>query len=255
MLPEETDISPAVEAGTLVPPPIQDSREPFWGYFDLALVLGLLLASIVLITLGAAAAVVIRPGLKNDPTPLLLPSNVAIYLLLYLVFRIVFAARYGQPVFASLGWRHTKPAMLGIAALIGAPLAFAVDGVAYLLHTPKINTPIDELTRSPLMLVLFGIMAVTIAPIFEELFFRGFLQPLFARTFGVVAGIVITAVLFGALHAFQYQFVWQYVVAVSLVGIALGTIRARTNSIIPSTIMHGCYNAMFIVALAVTKHT
>ena len=87
-------------------------------------------------------------------------------------------------------------------------------------------------------------MAVVVAPFFEELFFRGFFQPLFSRTFGTIAGIVLTAVLFGSLHGLEYSWAWQYALFISLAGAVFGWLRARTGSIIPSTVMHGCFNAV-----------
>jgi hypothetical protein len=99
-----------------------------------------------------------------------------------------------------------------------------------------------------------AIMAITLAPFFEELFFRGLLQPLLTRTFGLVLGILLTAALFGSLHAVEYSFVWQYVVAIGLVGVALGFMRAWTNSIVPTTIMHGCFNGLQVIALIYQKH-
>jgi membrane protease YdiL (CAAX protease family) len=100
---------------------------------------------------------------------------------------------------------------------------------------------------------LFGVMAVTLAPFFEELVFRGFLQPLLTRSLGSIAGVVITGAVFGSLHAPEYSFAWQYAVAVSLVGMVLGWVRVRSQSIIPCTVMHGAYNSVFVVALVVSK--
>jgi uncharacterized protein len=253
MLPEQTDAS-SVEPVIDVPAAPPRVREPFWGYADVAAVIGLLLLAAVLIGSVALIFVVFYPALRSDQTPLLVPTNLAFYLALYVIFWIVLGKRYGKPVFASLGWRPTTQAAIAVAVVAAAPLAFVVNGIAVLLHTPKVATPFDNIAQSPLMLALVGTMAVTVAPLFEELFFRGFLQPLLSRTLGIVAGVLLTAVLFGAVHAAEYQFVWQYVVAISIVGVALGVVRVVTNSIIPSTIMHGCYNASFVIVLAVTKH-
>ncbi len=253
MLPEGIGLSgeePVVEA----PPPVAPAREPFWGYDDLALMIGVLVASIVLILAAVAIIEPFDPALKVDQTPLLLPTQLALYAFIYLGFHIIFRIRYNRPVFESLGWRRSniRPVIAGAG---GVALAFAVSGLASLLHTPKVPSPIDKLTNSPLSLTIVAIMAITIAPLFEELLFRGFIQPLLSRTFGVVAGVLLTAALFGALHAPEYSWAWQYAVAVSLAGAVFGWLRARTNSIIPSTFMHGCYNGVFVVALAVTKHT
>jgi membrane protease YdiL (CAAX protease family) len=108
---------------------------------------------------------------------------------------------------------------------------------------------LELLDKSPVILALFGVMAITITPFFEELLFRGFLQPLFSRSLGVAGGIGLTALLFGALHGPQYGLHWQYVAAVALVGAALGVVRYRTDSIITSSVMHACYNLIAVIAL------
>ena len=250
MLPDEAQIAPAEP---VAPPPLPPAGEPFWGYTDLALFSGLLFASIAVIVVAVAFLLAFHPEWRTDQTPLLLPTQFALYALIYLSFRILFQVRYGKPVLKSLGWRASR-FHLAVAAIGGVLLAFAVSGLASLLHTPKIDSPIEKLTNSPVSLAIFGVMAVTVAPLFEELLFRGFIQPLLSRTFGVVLGVVFTALLFGALHAPEYLWAWQYVAAVSLVGMVLGWSRARANSIIPSTVMHGSYNAIFVIALAITKH-
>jgi uncharacterized protein len=244
------DISP-IEPVLEVAPPRQ--REPFWGYTDLLLVVGLMAVSIALLLLGAGLFIALYPGLRNDPTPLALPVQVAFYIFIYLALYLTFRTRYGKPVLTSLGWRRT-PLNLGIAALGGAVLALGISLLASVLHTPEVPTPLDQFLKSPINLALFGVLAVTLAPLFEELFFRGFLQPLLSRTFGVLTGILITSFVFGLLHAPEYAWAWQYVVAVSLAGIVFGWVRARMNSIVPSTVMHACYNTVFVIALIVSKH-
>jgi uncharacterized protein len=256
--PAQPEYVPVIEPEALtIPPGLPISppaeRDPFWGYGDLALVLGLMLASIVVIVLGVAVATFISPHLRQDPKPLLLPTNLAMYVFLLLVFKFVIGTRYGKPVLASLGWRMTSPQVLGYAALGGVALPFIISAIGNALHTPKGPTAMDEMMKS-MPVVPLAIMAAVLAPFFEELFFRGFLQPLLTRTFGLIFGILLTAALFGSLHAIEYSFIWQYVVAIGLVGVALGFVRARTNSIVPTTIMHGCFNGLQVIALAISKH-
>ena len=233
--------------------PAAPAREPFWGYLDLALVMGLLFASIAAIVVVCGALTFAIPALRDDPTPLLLPMQFALYASIYICFFLVFKFRYGKPVFASLGWRRipVNPLLLVVA---GAALAMAISALAAVIHTPKVKSPIDEITKTPLSLAVFGVMAVTIAPLFEELFFRGFIQPLFSRTFGVAAGVALTAALFGGLHAPEYSWAWQYALAVTIAGAVFGWVREKTQSIVPSTIMHGGYNLVFVVALIFMKY-
>ena len=247
---EETGVELPTEAMSAVQPVI---REPFWGYTDLALVLGLLFALSVVVAVGVGLLAIPYPSLRLDPTPLAMPVQIAVYGALYLSFWMVLKQRYGKPVFASLGWRRSRLNLVFVA-VGGIVMAFAVSALGVLFRTPKIASPFDKLMSTKLSLAAFAVVAVVLAPLFEELLFRGFIQPLFSRTFGTIAGIVLTAALFGALHGFEYSWVWQYALLISLVGVVLGILRTKTNSIIPSTVMHGFFNAVSMAALAFGKN-
>lgn len=249
--PEFPVVEPSVVDAVVPPAPVGE-KKPFWGYLDLALVLGLLFAFIAVIMLVAAGFVLAMPSLRQDQGPLLLPTQLGVYAAVYLSLGLVFRFRHSKPVLRSLGWCAARFNLL-VIALGGIVLAFAVSALATLAHTPKVPSPVENLMNSPVLLSLFGVMAVTLAPFFEELFFRGFIQPLLTRSLGVIAGVLLTAALFGSLHAPEYSFAWQYAVAVSLVGAVLGWLRVRSDSIIPCTVMHGAYNSVFVVALIFTK--
>ncbi len=257
--PEFPPVEPDLEVAAVTEPlpevtAVQPAREPFWGYTDLALMIGLLSASTALMLVVVGFIAWFNPRLRDDPTPLALPVQFSLYGFLYVCFRLVFGLKYHRPVFESLGWRRSRFNLAG-AAVGGGLLALAVSAFASLLHTPKVASPIDKLVDTPLSFAVVGVLAIVAAPLFEELFFRGFLQPLLSRTFGVVAGILVTAVLFGSLHAPEYEWAWQYAAAVAVAGAVFGWVRARSNSIIPSTVMHGCFNAVSVIALAVTKYS
>jgi uncharacterized protein len=243
--PPDEIVTPSFSSGLSEPP----AREPFWGYSDLAVVMGLLFASIVLILVGAGLFIATRPDLKTDPV-FLLTTQLVVYVFVYLCFWVTFKIRYDRPVLSSLGWRPSRFSPL-LAVGCGVALAILLSLVGYAIHTPKdVKSPLDDLTATPGMLALFGLMAVTIAPLFEEMFFRGFVQPLLSRSLGTFAGVGVTAVVFGSLHAPEYGYVWQYAVCISLAGAAFGWVRARSNSIIPGTIMHGAFNLASVVAMA-----
>lgn len=229
------------------------ARDPFWGYQDLLVILGLTVASVVLIAGIAGLLAYFIPRLREDPTPMLLPLQFAVYGALYIEFLFLFRLRYDKPVMRSLGWRRSG-FNLALAAVGGTALAFVVSLIASLLHTPQVDSPMERLMESPGSFIQIAIIAVTLAPLFEELFFRGFLQPLVSRSLGTAAGILITAAFFGLLHAPEYAWAWQYAFAVAVAGAVFGWIRARSGSIIPSTVMHSCYNAVFVVAVVFQKH-
>jgi membrane protease YdiL (CAAX protease family) len=88
------------------------------------------------------------------------------------------------------------------------------------------------------MLVFVGIVAATA----EEIIYRKLLlQPL--RRFGDAQAIVITAVLFGALHGNFTQFLYAVTG-----GLVLGVVTVRSNSIVPAIILHAANN-IFVTVL------
>jgi uncharacterized protein len=232
-------------------PAVPVAREPFWGYLDLVWMIGLLFAGTVVLFGAAAGLLLLHPALRDSP-PFLLGIQFLFYGVVYLAFLVIFHFHYGKPVFVSLGWRRSR-FHLGIAALAGMALALALQPVLTLLHAPEVKSPVEQFTKTPVSLILIALTAVLAAPLFEELWFRGFLQPLLCRSLGIWPGIVITGILFGAMHIFEYSNAWQYGFAIALVGIALGYVRARSGSIIPSTVMHACFNFMSVIALVATK--
>lgn len=242
--PQPAVVMPAAEA------PV---REPFWGYTDLLLMIGFTVAAFIAIAVVTSAILWVFPAEKKDFAVWGLILQTVFYILVYLGFRFTLGVRHGRPVMTSLGWRRTHFSIV-LAVCGGVALAFLVGLIAGLLHTPQVSNPIDLFSKSTFTLALFAIFAAVIAPVTEELFFRGFLQPLFSRTFGVAAGILITALIFGGLHAPEYSWAWQYASAVAFAGAVFGWVRYRANSIIPSTIMHGCYNSVFLIAFLVSKH-
>ncbi len=259
MLPDPIETTPAESAlaePTLVPvveqPPLRAPREPFWGYSDLLLLIGCACLGIVSISLLAFIAALFSPALRKDPTPLALPLQIVFYFEIYLGFLAVFRLRYHQPPLRSLGWRKSNFNPL-LAAVIGALLAIGLSALGQLLHTPE-NNLIDKIVDSWFSFAIFALTAVLIAPLFEELFFRGFLQPLLSRTFGVIAGVLITAALFGSLHLFEYSFAWQYAAIIFLAGAVFGWARARTGSVIPGFLMHCCFNSVSVIAYLITSH-
>jgi membrane protease YdiL (CAAX protease family) len=247
MQPENLEETPEVF------PLVKEEREPFWGYLDLLLMIGLLFASLIVIGLAANGWLHFHPQLKGDLTALALPLQAVAYLLVYLSFWGVFKLKYNRAVFESLGWQKTGHS-LAAAGAGGVLLYFGIAAVAALVHTPKVETPFDELVKTPFSMALLAVTAVFLAPLFEEMIFRGFLQPLLSRTLGAALGVLVTALLFGGLHASEYSGAWQYVAAITVVGIALGVLRAKTNSIIPGTVMHGCFNAVSVVGLLAMKY-
>ena len=116
---------------------------------------------------------------------------------------------------------------------------------------PK-KLPIDEFFQTPREAWLLSTFGVTLAPLLEELYFRGFLYPVLARRFGVFAGVILTSLGFAAIHASQLMYSWGPVLVIFVVGLALTAVRAYSKSVASTLLMHIGYNATISVALFVT---
>jgi membrane protease YdiL (CAAX protease family) len=242
---DEPELLPATSSELPPPPP---ERDPFWGYSDLALFIGLALPCML-------AALLVMKGatsLLHIPDPAGATQAVGgqflFYLLIFLSLRVMFQVQYGRPFWQSLGWKEIRLpvftiAMLGVATAVTVAIAGAV------LRTPDTPNQITEMMRDPLALILLAIFGVTLAPVCEELAFRGFLQPLLVRSLGAAPGILIAGASFGLLHYHEYGDSWRHAVVLTLSGVAFGCLRHYTGSTKASVLMHSSYNAFLFIVL------
>jgi membrane protease YdiL (CAAX protease family) len=220
--------------------------EVFWNYRDLALFLGLAAPCLLggaLLTKVALLALYINTSHKALE---LLPGQFMGYGLLYMALACIFRFEYERPFWRSLGWRWPEYRMPSII-LLGSALAFSVAMLGALLKTPEVPAPMKELLRDRSSLLVVAVAGVTVGPLCEELAFRGFMQPLFVRSLGVVPGIFLSALGFGLLHLPQYGYDWQHGVLITLAGAGFGWMRWISRSTMGSTIMHAAYNATLFV--------
>ena len=85
------------------------------------------------------------------------------------------------------------------------------------------------------------LQSALLAPICEELFFRGYLMGAFAKA-GRGRAIAAAALLFAAAHGVDAALLPRF-----LLGCLLGGMARRTGSILAPMLMHGCYNAAVLL--------
>lgn len=220
-----------------------ERRQPVWDYLDLALFLGAILPSLALAAVLLRASRIVAPRLfLSDAAPALVFTSF-IYVFLVGALYLVVAWRYGEPFWTSLGWTYPIPnAFLVLAA--GPALAIALSALGVILRAPLDNSQIEVLIKSRASLSAIILFGVVLAPVVEEMLFRGFLLPLLVRSMGPSLGILLTALLFGLLHGPENHWAWQPVVLIGIAGIAFGYVRYKTGSTTSAFLMHSAYNAM-----------
>ncbi|MDC3111791.1 CPBP family intramembrane metalloprotease [Prochlorococcus sp. AH-716-L04] len=95
-------------------------------------------------------------------------------------------------------------------------------------------------------LSFFLLFATTtlLAPIFEEIIFRGILLPTLSRNFGVISGIIVSAFIFALAHLSLGEMPPLFVL-----GIGLGITRIASGSLFSSVIMHSLWNGLTFLNL------
>jgi len=128
-------------------------------------------------------------------------------------------------------------------------LLVSLEGLERFFKIPK-HIPMEEFLNTPQAALMTAIFAVTLGPLMEELFFRGFLYPTLVRRFGVTASVLLTAAAFGLIHGAQLAFTPGLIFIIFLVGLVLTIVRAKTNSVGSSFVVHVAYNST-IVAMGI----
>jgi uncharacterized protein len=237
------------------PWPLAPEPEPVFGLGEVGFVfLAMLLA---IIFCGAFAIVIarhvpslsrIRPAdLAVDPR-VLLPAQLAAYLLVFAGLWRLFAHHFGIGFFRALSWRWPLRWIRFLAG--GALLGVAVQFISNWLPSPP-ELPIDKMLRTATDAWLMTAFGVLIAPFVEEVLFRGLLFPALTRRTGALASMLVTSLLFGAVHAQQLAGAWVQVACIVFVGCVLTVVRWRFRSLASSTLVHVGYNGTLFVALFV----
>jgi uncharacterized protein len=174
----------------------------------------------------------------------LIDGSVALYL-----FALV-EGKYHTGFWNAIRWNWPRAEWKLLA--IGVAMLLGLSALENVLPMPK-DTPFDKLLERPRDAYLLAIIAVSLGPLVEELFFRGFFYPVLARRWGAAWGVFLTALPFALMHMPQYGYAWGALIVVLMVGIVCGVVRAVTKSVGASFLVHVGYNGMqMLIAVAIT---
>jgi membrane protease YdiL (CAAX protease family) len=116
--------------------------------------------------------------------------------------------------------------------------------VVLIFGQPEQQDLVEELKseRSALVLVSFGLLVCVLAPICEELFFRGLMFRVFADRMGLIGGAALSGAIFGLVHLTGGPLTTGLVLFALGFGFAL--VRWWTGSLLPSMGLHALNNAL-----------
>jgi len=172
----------------------------------------------------------------------LLSFQALLDVLIFLFIYFTVTLKYSSPFWLSIKWVPRGTHYLLTYLSLGILLALTVLGISAVLPSPK-KPPLEELLKYPTSAFLFAALGVFVAPFVEEVIFRGFIYPIVERKLGRILAVLATALLFTTVHVTQLWGSWSGIVLILLVGITLSTVRAKTDSLIPSFVIHLSYNS------------
>ena len=253
-------------------------RQPHIGYTLLLLLIGtvlLLVVSAGVIAAGIALHLLphsLSQASRGFPKTSILIEALTFGATLAFAF-LVFPRMWHRSFGGTIAFHaHTAVRYAGRLAVAGVVLSIVAQLIESRLNLQK-DMPVDEFFRHPADVWVVALFGVLVAPVCEEIFFRGFLLRSLAigwdwiarprteagralwnadaglsRNAWIIAG-VISSGLFAAMHAAQLGFAWSAVGVLWLVGGALTVVRIRLNSVAASAIVHAVYNGFIFVLL------
>jgi uncharacterized protein len=242
---------------------------------------------VLLLTSVSAFAVVMGLHLLGTETPeqllreprLLIPSMAAAYLIAGAIVWAIFTHLWQQPFTQVLRWNFSVVRRRWIPLLAGGVvLSVSVQFLSNFLPIPK-TLPIDDFFRTPSDVWMVALFGTLLAPVCEELAFRGFLLPSLASAWDWLRGLrnpaegglvaadrdgrhdprwsisalvvscTITSIAFALVHADQLAHAWAPLAVLFGVSLVLCGVRLWTHSLAASTLIHATYNGTIFTIL------
>ena len=143
-----------------------------------------------------------------------------------------------------------------IAALVGTGLAIGFGGLVLTAAITAVAIPVAR--HAEVGPAVVSIIAGTLLVLFqagaEEVYFRGWLQPVLVRAWGRLAGVLVTAAAFAILHLSGGERSLTTLLNLVLGGLLFGLLAQRSGGILMSTAAHFGWNWAEIIVLGLAPN-
>jgi membrane protease YdiL (CAAX protease family) len=185
-----------------------------------------------------------------ETLPMSLKVAAMITQLILIIPAWVFISRRKLSVVTYLRLRPVPMKLAFYALLIGFGVAVVGDEISrlvnYIIPFPEemaygiqrmmqMNSMLDFLTM--------GLTVAVIAPVVEEMLFRGFFQRFFEAKRGVTSGVMMASALFAVYH---FNIYW--LIPILLMATVMGAMAWRAESVIPTIVVHLTNNSLGLIA-------
>jgi len=173
--------------------------------------------------------------------------------LLYFAIIFIFLKSIRRP-FSDLGFVKTSRGFLLLGFIAGV-LLFVGVGLLGNFLTKLFGTPAPQSFAIAVKganytweFILLTFLGGVVAPIKEEMFFRGLIYPPLRQVLGRGKGILLTGLFFASLHLEIIRFLPLFIG-----GVVLTWLYERSSSIWPAIVAHGTWNILMALALWIQR--
>ncbi|MCB8817408.1 CPBP family intramembrane glutamic endopeptidase [Desulfosporosinus shakirovi] len=173
--------------------------------------------------------------------------------LLYFAIIFMFLKIIRRP-FSDLGFVKSSRGFLLLGFIAGVVLFVGVGLLGNFL-TKLLGTPAPQSFAIAVKganytweFILLTFLGGVVAPIKEEMFFRGLIYPPLRQVFGRGKGILLTGLFFASLHLEIIRFLPLFIG-----GVVLTWLYERSSSIWPAIVAHGTWNILMALALWIQR--
>ena len=152
------------------------------------------------------------------------------------------------------GWRplfrfRTRDLWLGPLSAFVLYVIFWIGNKGSTIIFPFASKEISIIYLNKTQLPLYGIgllLFFVMGPA-EEIYWHGFVQRTFSRRFGAVAGVLLTAIIYAAVHVVALN--GMLVIAAAVCGLFWGWLYQREQSLVPVIFSHSLWDVLVFVLL------
>ena len=233
---------------------------PPWSGFDVLAVAGFTVAAVFLGSMLALGVAHVATAGRHVPitelatnTVVLIGGQMAAYPAVILFMMSLVRNRSHERFWRAIQWKWQGVTGLRFLAY-GVAFALAVEYASQYLPIPK-SLPVDKYFNETAGAYLMAAFGISLAPLLEELFFRGMLYPVMRRAVGVTPAVLFTATTFAFIHGAQLGYAWAPLLSIFVVGVVFTLVREHTGSVAASFLMHCGYNfALFAMLWIDSDH-
>ena len=239
------------------PPPPPERPQGFFasrgiaavGWTPLTVLFGVMVAIGIMI-LGTIPVAIADPELESVAAKDIAQLMVGAALFLgALIFAYVDAGQNLTEALRRLGFRDLAWRLIGLGAL-----AWVIYLICALALAPLLSPEQEDVTKeiggdsgSTLAMVAAGFLIIVVAPVSEEVFFRGFMFTGLRRSMPVSVAAVISAAVWGSLHLSGGNV--GVAIQLAVFGVILALLYERSGSLWATIFAHGLNNTIAFLYL------